>query len=177
MSIYMQAVQSGVSSLALAMSGSNAETEEARIGAYNAQSRRIASSNARSAAEKNISAIAQDKILTNVNIRLQQSQAEAMQSLQAAFSGSEGGSIEDTVYVTQSGAENLIASNNRQAKQATEQQKSQVSGAHAAMLSVEDKKISTSDAVIGSLGSFELNDLKIAKDIKDAGGISKLWSD
>lgn len=177
MSIYMQAAQSGMSSLALAMSGSNAETEAARTSAYNSQSRRLAASSARSAAEKNISAIAQDKILTNVNIRLQQSQAEAMQAVQAAFSGVEGGSVKDTVYVTQSSAENQVAANNRQADQAIEQQKSQVGSSHSAMLSVEDQRVSTSDAILKGLGSFELNDLKIAKDIKDAGGISKLWSD
>lgn len=177
MSIYVQAAQSGINALSLAMSGRNAATEAARTAAYNAQTQRIAASSARSAAERNISAIAQDKILSNVNIRLQQSQAEAMQTLQAAFSGSEGGSVDDSLYVVQSSAENLVAQNNRQAKQAIEKVKAQVGNAHSAMLSVEDQRISTSDAILQGLSSFELNDLKIAKDIKDAGGLTKLWSD
>lgn len=177
MSLYVQAAQSGISTIGLAMSGKNAETEAARIGAYNAQAQRLAASGARAAAERNISAIAQDKIISNVNIRLQQSQAEAMQTLQAAFAGVSGGSVEDSAYVVKSGAENLIAANSAKAEQATEQQLAQVSKSHSAMLSVEDEYISTSGRIAKDLGQFELNDLKIAKDIKDAGSITKLWSD
>lgn len=177
MSIYAQAVQSGMTTVGLMMSGKNGETEAARISAYNAQAQRIAASGARATAEKNISAIAQDKIISNVNIRLQQSQAEAMKSLQAAFAGVSGGSVEDSAYVVKSQAENLVAANNQNAQQATEQQLSMVSKSHSAMLSVEDSRISTADAIFKGLSSFEMNDLKIAKDIKDAGGITKLWSD
>lgn len=177
MSLYAQAAQSGVSTLALVASGSNAESEAAKAAAYNNQARRIAAAGARSAAERNISAIAQDKIVSNLNVRLRQSQAEAMKTLQSAFAGVEGGSVEDSNYVVQAGAENLVAANNQRAEQATEQQLARVNQSHSAMLSVTDEKISTVDRVLQDLGSFELSDLKMAKDIKQAGGITKLWSD
>lgn len=176
MSLYQQAAASGMSSVALAISGSNAETEAAKASAYNAQAQRLLSAGAKSAAEKNISAIAQDKIISNVNVRLQQSQAEAMQTLNAAFAGASGGSVADSVYVIKSGAENLVAANNQKAEQATDQQLAQVNKAHAATVSVRDQRISTSDAIMRGLSSFEFSDIKMTRDISEQ-GISKLWSD
>lgn len=175
MSIYMTAVQGGINTLGLMAGGGNAETEAARTSAYNNQAARIASAGARAAAEKNISAITQDKIISDVNLRLKQSQAEAMKTLQSAFAGVEGGSVEDGTYVIQSEAENLIAANNSRSQQSVEAQLALVNQSHAAMLSVNDTEESTFGKVLGSLGGFELSDLKMAKDTSD-GGISKLWT-
>lgn len=176
MSIFASAMQSGMSTLS-SLTGNSAASQEAFNAAYNVHAGRLASASAKNAAEKNISAIAQDKIISNLNIKLQQSQAEAMKSVGAAFAGVEGGSVEDGMYVVQSSAENLVAANNQQADQETEEQLARVNQSAATLASSRDTKIGTANAIIGGLSNFELSDLKMAKDIKKAGGISKLWSD
>lgn len=164
MSIYGQAVQSGFKFGALML---GAESEEA-IAAYNnefqSMSSKLAASRVRTNAERNISAVNQDKILSNVQVGMQQDQAEASVRVQAAASGSTGGSVSDAINQTESNKSYQISANNRKAEQSKETLRTEIFNAS---MTVQNKIRTPKSTIVGDLmnafSSVDQNDFKIAE--------------
>lgn len=174
MSIYAQAVTSGLSALEVLATGGNAQSRAAYDQAYNATYKTVASrqaaSRARAAAESNISSIRQDKILTDTELGVRQAQAEAKARVSAAVSGSVGGSVEGSIYETHKNESLRIAENRRASEQAIEGQKSRVHGATTALLSVDNPAITEVSAIgdmMSAFSKFEMNDLKVGEAISN----------
>lgn len=117
---------------------------------YNRRKTNYAAMDARVAAERNITAIRKDKILTNANIQLQQNLAEAQIRANAAWVGAEGGSVEATVYDTEANESRRMADAAKKAQAETEGQLTQI---RSAALSVDR----TREASPPSLGMTLLN--------------------
>jgi len=158
MAIYAAAVSSGMGAAQELLTGSSAQSTAAFNAAYDAQARRLAAASLKNTAEKNISAIKQDKILTNSAIQMKQNAAEAMIKVNAATSGVEGGSVDDTIYSTEANESFAINRNKRQADQAIEGQLAKVNSAQASLLSVRDEKISATGNLLKAATSLDSGD-------------------
>lgn len=167
MSLYASAVQSGISSLA---TYANSEGSAEFASAYNKAASRIRAASAKNAAERNISAVRQDKILTNTKIQLKATQAEAMQRVQNAMAGREGGSVNDTLSEIGKSEAQMIQSNEKVARQQEESLLASVNSSQGALLSVRDEKYSMLGSTLDVLSGFEFSDLKLTKDL------AQMWS-
>ncbi len=178
MSIYAQAIQSGTQFANLALGGDTAETAAAYNNTFKTISSKMAASRARSAAERNISAVMQDKILSNTKIRQQQDEAEAMARVSTALSGAKGASVEATIGQTETNESYALAASNKAADQAIENSKAGIFNATMQMqTNIEVPKTTIAGSLMTALSSFEMNDLKIAESFanapaKDAGTLS-----
>jgi len=163
MSIYAQAVQSGLSAAQLAATGENAQTKAAWNESYAAQSKRLAALDRKQTAEKNIAAIKQDKILSDTSIQMQQDQAEAFAKVNAAAAGMQGQSAEDVVYQTEANEVYAMSRNKRQASQRIESELARVNSAQAAYLGVTETSPNVMGELLQAFSSFERNDFKISE--------------
>ena len=161
--LYAQAAKTGISSLNLAMGGDNAVT----IAAYNESYSRVAQSYAaldsKNAAESNMGAINQDKILTNSKIQMNQQQAEAAQQVSAATAGVSGQSVDAGIYQTGANASMAVATAEAKAEQLTEQQLAAVNSAQTTYNSIPDRKEANYGAAVLSsvsktLGAMDKSD-------------------
>lgn len=154
--MYAQAVMQGMDTLNLLAGGDNAGTIAAYNEAYSAEASRYAAQDALHTAEQNISAIEQDKILTNVNIEMNQAQAKAQEQVNAAAAGVSGGSVDAVMYGIDANASMQKQQNEARADQLTEQQLANVSSASMGMSSALNAvpQSSTTDAIIGSVGQI-----------------------
>lgn len=139
MSGYGMAVQQGTQ-LAIQMSqGTESAAGVAAFNAeYNKRMQRYALQDSRVAAERNITAIRKDKILTDANIQLQQNTVEAQIRANAAWVGAEGGSVDAVVYDTEANAARRMADNAQNAKNATEGQLTQVRSASLSIDAIQE---------------------------------------
>ncbi len=114
--------------------------------AYQAYAQMHNAANAKVAAEANIAAIKQDKINTDKVIAMQQDQAEALKTVAAAASGTEGGSLDAALYQTQ--VQSTVAKDNsrKQAEQGIEQQLASVFNAQSTLLAVDEPQFADIDA-------------------------------
>lgn len=167
MSLYASAVQSGINSLGTLV---DAEGSGAWSSAYNATASRLRSASAKNAAERNISAVRQDKILTNTKIQLQATQAEALQRVQNAMVGREGGSVDDTMSEIGKTEAQMIQSTEKVARQQEESLLASVNSAQGALLSVQDEEFSLLGSTLETLSAFEFSDIKLTKDL------TQLWN-
>ena len=175
MSMYVQAMQSGMSMAALAITGESAETKAAYNQAYQVAAQKASIQSAKQTAQLNVAAIAQDKITSNTQIQMAQDQAEALAIVNSSAAGIEGGSVEDVIYETEKNAAFATNSANQKADQATESQLNMIGSQSSALLAIEEPTISYAGELLEAFSSFELKDLKTHKAIaKD--GISSLWS-
>lgn len=147
--LYGQAIQSGMSALNLMAGGENAETIAAYNNAYNSYATKFATLDVKNAAEDNISAISQDKILSNVAIEQSQSEARAAAMVSAAVAGVSGGSVDAGMYQIDVNASMQKATVNARAAQLTEQQLAQVNSAQSNYNSVP--KVQDSSLLSGAL--------------------------
>jgi len=151
--LYGQAVQSGMGSLSLAITGESAQTIAAYNEAYNKQAQKYATLDAKNTAESNISAINQDKILSNVQIQMNQQEAEAAAQVSAAVAGVEGSSVDAGMYQIGANASMQVAQAEAKADQLTEQQLANVSGAQTGYNSVPaTQSTSAFEAGLSGLG-------------------------
>ena len=176
MSIYAQAVMSGMSTLEALATGGNAQTRAAYDVAYNetysAVAKRHAAGRAKVAAEANISSIRQDKILTDTTIQMRQDEAEAVTRVAAAVSGSTGGSVDQVIYETHKNESQRLAENRRSAEQAIEGEKAKIHSSQSALLSVSDPgypEVSYVGDLMSAFSSFELGDLEIGEALANRG--------
>tara|TARA_R110002020_G_scaffold131052_4_gene293049 strand:- start:1727 stop:2260 length:534 start_codon:yes stop_codon:yes gene_type:complete len=127
--MYAQAITQGIGAIHVATGGDNAGTIQAYNEAYSAQAQRYATLDAKNAAENNISAINQDKILSNVQIQMNQQEAEAAAQVSAAVAGVEGSSVDAGMYQIGANASMQVAQAEAKADQLTEQQLANVANA------------------------------------------------
>lgn len=175
MSIYALAAQSGMSALQLALTGSNAATKEAWNTSYNETAQRLAIASAKDAAQTNISALRQDKILSDVSIEIQQNEAEANAKVSAAVAGVSGTNVDQTVYMTEVNAAMAKQQNAQQTDQAVKDQQTAVENAELSLLSVPDTRTpSVLDGLLGAASAFEKEDFKRSKELSKQ--LDELWS-
>jgi hypothetical protein len=169
MSIYAQSVVSGIGALEALATGGNAQTRAAYDNAYNetynAIAQRNAAGRAKVNAEKNISSIRQDKILTDTALGMRQDAAEAAARVSAAVSGSTGGSTDQVIYETHKNESMRIAENRRASEQAIEGQLASVNSTQRTLLAVEPSinKVSFAGDLMRAFSSFEMGDLKTSE--------------
>ena len=113
MSVYSGAIQAGIGMANLALGGTTAATAAAYNSSFQTVSSKLAASNARSAGERNISAVNQDKVTSNTKIRQQQDEAEANAKVSAAIAGAKGGSVDATIQQTEVNAAHALAASNK----------------------------------------------------------------
>ena len=147
--LYAQAISQGIGAIALMAGGDNAQTIAAYNAAYNASGAKYAALDAKSTAESNISSIAQDKILSNIAIQMNQQQAEAAAQVSAAVAGVSGSSVDSGMYQIGANASMQVAQAEAKADQLTEQQLANVSNAQTGYNNVP--KVDTPSALAGAL--------------------------
>lgn len=150
--LYAQAAQSGMSALNLMAGGENAGTISAYNTAYDAQYKKYVALDAKTTAERNISAINQDKILSNLNIQMNQQAAEAAAQVSAAVAGVEGSSVDAGMYQIGANASMAKQSAEAQADQLTEQQLANVNSAQVNYNSVP--KVSDTSPIAAGVAGF-----------------------
>jgi len=163
MSIYAQAVQSGLSAAQLAFTGDNAATTAAYNQSFAEQSQRLAAAASKNTAEKNIAAIKQDTILTNVQLQMNQDQAEAFAKVNAAASGVKGQSVDDVVYQSETNEVYAVARNKRQSSQRIDSELARVNSAQSNLMSVTNSSPSVMGDLLSAFSSLERSDFKISE--------------
>ena len=140
MSLYGSTVQQGI---AQGVSG-YFQAKEAERSAFNAEyantMRRINLQNQQAKAARNINAIRQDTILSNLELQLRQKQAQSQVMVSAAAAGVEGGSVDDVIYSTQSNEAMAKQRVSADAEQRIAQESAQAGSAQSAMMAIEPMK-------------------------------------
>lgn len=170
--IYSLMMQQGMSSAQLALTGENAMTKAAYNMAYSKTAQRLNAADARIAAEKNIAAIKQDKILSNSLIRMQQDAAEAHAKVNAAVAGVEGQSVNDVIQMTQTNEQRKLEQVQRAGEQSIEDQLSKAMNAQSTLLSVEDNDVSVTGELFQAFSNISNEDIKKGYEI-----YQKEWGD
>lgn len=176
MSLYTATMQQGA---AIVIDGYFQSKEGARNAynkAYADAQRRTNVQNAKIQAERNISKIKQDSVLSNVQIQLQQRQAEADIISSAATAGVKGGSVDNVIYGTESSAAMARSRVNAEADQAIDYQKAAVSSQQATLLALESPKDKNYLGIaLGSLAEGISNRESLLNE-NVGNQIDKLWS-
>jgi len=168
--LYGMAVQSGTSAAILAVTGENAGTRQAYNVAYSDAARRINAAEARVTAERNISQINQDKILSNTVIQMQQDQAVAAAKVSAATAGVHGQSVEDVMRSTETSEQRQLANIDKVAKGQTDVELAKAFQAQSVALSVQDTQSSTVGALLSAFSGVTDEDVKAGYEL-----YSKYW--
>ena len=169
----MQAVQSGMQAYqAFSSDGENATSRAVYNEAYATASRRLNFQRQKSASEKNIAAVRQDLVLSNMTIQMRQREAKAFAKVQAAVSGVEGGSYESVLYQTEANEAFAASVASRQAEQGIDQLLANISTAQAGMLSsvIEEPKRDTTSALLNAFSELSSQDLNMMRE-----GVSSWW--
>lgn len=96
---------------------------------------------ARAAAEANISAIKQDRINTDKVIAMKQDEAEAQAKVMAAVTGTEGQSLDATIYQTEVNSSVAKQNNRMNAEQQIENQLSAVYQSQSTLLALDNPQV------------------------------------
>lgn len=163
MSIYAQAVQSGVTSLELLATGSSAATQQAYNQAYSEATQRANVLAVRQTLQKNIAAVQQDKVTSNTAIQMKQDQAEAWAKVSAATAGVEGGSVDDAIYDTKKNESFALQASQREADQKIAGLATQVGNQTSSYAGISNTELSMTGDLLQAFSSFELSDLDIAE--------------
>jgi len=164
MSLYAGAMQSSMGFATLAAGVESAETVAMYNSTFQSVSSKIAASNARSAGERNISAVNRDRIMTNTRIRQKQDEAEAAARVSSALSGAKGASVEAGIQQSQVNEQWAMAASGKAADQQIEQLKAGIYGANMQLQArVEQPKSSLIGNLLNAASSFELGDLAISE--------------
>lgn len=105
-------------------------------GMHNAASQKVT-------AEANIAAITQEQNHTNTIISMKQDQAEAKAKVMAAVSGTEGQSVRDVIYQSETNSSVAKQNTARTASAQIEQQLATVYASHSTMLSLDNPQVAT----------------------------------
>lgn len=97
--------------------------------------------NAKVAAEANISAIKQDRINTDKVIAMKQDEAEAQAKVMAAVTGTEGQSVDATIYQTEVNSSVAKQNNRMNAEQQIENQLSAVYQSQSTQLALDNPQV------------------------------------
>jgi uncharacterized membrane protein YheB (UPF0754 family) len=162
--MYAMAIQQGMSALAAA---ADPEGTPEFANAYNMAAARFRSASAKNTAERNISAVRQDKILTNTKIQLQATQAEAAQKVQNAVLGRVGDSADTVKDNIQKTASQMTQANEKESRQREERLLAEVNNSQSSMLSQRDQSQSFASGLLQTFSAFEFSDLKLTNDLVD----------
>lgn len=129
--------------------------------------------NQRSAAEANIAAITQAKIHTNTVISMKQDQAEAKAKVMAAVSGTEGQSVRDVIYQTETNSSVAKSNVANQTSQQIDQQLTAIYNSTSTMLSLDNVDVSSPNILQSALSGVAtvMGDKEMMEDLGDALGI------
>lgn len=163
MSIYAQAVQTGVTSLELLATGSSAATRAAYNTAYAEAAQRANIISVRQTLQKNMAAVQQDKVTSNTSIQMKQDQAEAWAKVSAATAGVEGGSVEDALYETEKNEAFALQASQRNADQQMANLGTQIGNQASNLASVQNTEESLFGDLLTAFSSFESSDLDITE--------------
>ena len=169
--LFMSIVGLGLTGVKLA-SGAAADQEAYEIGLKNQKKaiykkvydREVTNANlrkAKHAAELNVAAVHQDKVLSDSEIKLRQDKAQALIEVSAATSGVSGSSVSSTVYSSERNEAFALSNNERKYEQTSEGLLADIGNKQAAMLEIEDVEIDYSGApsVFDSLNRLTAADL------------------
>lgn len=138
---------------------------------YAREQQRINLRNAKVASEGKIAAIRQDTILSNVEIQLNQRQAEAQIQISAAARGAEGGSIDDMVFTTKSNEVMATARVQANADQQIDYEKAAIASQQSSLLQIQDEQ---ENSYVGlALGTIAKEFLKEDSLLNE--NVAKLW--
>ncbi len=163
MSIYAQAMQSGMTSLELFATGENAATTAAYNQAYSEAAQKANILAARQTLQQNMAAVKQDSITSNTAIQLKQNQAEAWAKVSAATAGVEGSSVDAAIYETKKNEAFALQSSQREADQQIANLGTQIGNQTSNVQSVQNTEVSMVGDLLQAFSSFELSDLDIAE--------------
>ena len=179
--LYAQAANSGIQALNVMGGGDNAGTIAAYNSTYANEQARYRAADQKNTAEQNISAINQDKILTNLKIEMNQQHAEAQLAVNAAVAGVSGSSVDLAIYGTEANASMRRQQAEAEADQLTEQQLANVSNAQADLTSAlanAPKQTTVMDGLAQTASTMTQDDWKTAEAFMSSDdGVSSLWSD
>ena len=160
MSMYQFAVQQGATALAQAITSSSPEATAAYNAAYQSTTSKLNAREARHTAALNISAIAQDQVLTNTKIKMQKAQAKAQTIISAAAAGVEGGSVDDVMYEADKSAAFAKRSSTEQANQEKETIFGKMSTLNESQFNIEEPEFDLTSTLVGLAGSIDETDLE-----------------
>ena len=163
MSIYAQAVQSGMQGMELFATGSNAGTVAAYNTAYAEAAAKANILSVRQTLQQNIAAVQQDKVTSNTAIQMKQDQAEAWAKVSAATAGVQGGSVDDSIYETKKNESFALQASQRAADQKINTLGTQIGNQTSSFDSIQDTEISMTGDLLKAFSSFEYSDLDIAE--------------
>lgn len=169
MSIYAQAVQSGMQGMELFATGSNAGTVAAYNTAYAEAAAKANILSVRQTLQKNIAAVQQDKVTSNTAIQMKQDQAEAWAKVNAATAGVQGGSVDDAIYDTKKNEAFALQASQRNADQQVTSMGTQIGNQTSQLQSVQNTEISYAGDLLQAFSSFEKSDLDIAEALSYGG--------
>jgi hypothetical protein len=155
MSIYAQAVMS----TADALTGASADAAyDAAYGTvYKAATQMHNAAQRKVTAEANIAAIKQDNINSATIIGMNQDAAEAQAKVYAAATGTEGGSVNATIYQTEVSSTRAVQQSTKQANQQIENQLSNVYAAQSTLLAVDDPQLQQIDPIMSAVNAVAGN--------------------
>lgn len=146
---YSQVIQQGMQSLATLVTGDTATFNQV----YANEAKRYKAAQQEIAAISKISALNQDKMLTNTQIELNREKTAAEIKVMAAAYGTEGSAIDYQIEQNNRATGNAKLSVSKATEAAIEQQKAVVNDARLGLLSVKDQKASFGkEFVSGMLG-------------------------
>lgn len=175
MSAYYMAMQQGVQAASLALGVESAETVAAYNNAFANQSRKFAAARARSAGERNIAAVNQDKIMSNTKIRQQQDAAEASARVSAALAGASGASTQAVIGQTQTTEVMAEAASKKAHDQQVENLKAGVFNATTQLNSrVRQQETTVLGGLLKTAASLDLDDLKTFEALNSDAGTLKI---
>lgn len=160
MSMYQFAVQQGATALAQAITGSSPEATAAYNAAYASTTSKLNVREQRHTASLNLTAIEQDKVLTNTKIQMQKAQSKAQAIIAAAAAGVEGGSVDDVMYEADKSAAFAKRSSTEQANQEKETIFGQMSALVESQFNIEEPSFDLTSTVVGLAGSIDETDLE-----------------
>jgi hypothetical protein len=164
MSMYAMTMQQGIQAGALALGVESAETTAAYNAAYGNLANKLSAARARSAGERNIAAVNQDKVLSNTKIRQQQDEAEAAARVSAALSGASGASVNATIGQTETNESMALAASKKARDQQIEHLKAGVFDATTVLNSKHRQQKSSVLGNLAKLGaSVDYDDLQIGE--------------
>ena len=140
MSLYGSTVQQGIAQGVSGYFQAQAAGRAAFNEEYASTMRRLNLQSQQAKAARNINAIRQDTILSNLELQLRQKQAQSQVMVSAAAAGVEGGSVDDVVYSTQSNEAMAKQRVSADAEQRIEQESAQAGSAQSAMMAIEPMK-------------------------------------
>ncbi len=160
----MGAIQSGIRLAGMAAGVESAETIAAYNQEYTTVAGKIAASKSMSAIERNLSAVNQDRITSNVQIRQAQDEAEARAKVSAAYAGAVGASVSAVSHQTGVSEANALAASNSRAVQQIESLKANAYNTNMELRSrVQTPRSSIVGGLVDAASSVELGDLAIAE--------------